>query len=206
MKAIKKSFFIILMILSLGVFASCDGYANVALEDGGSVSFSFSGVLGNGFREMMGAVDQEAAIDDEGIANALTESGFSNVKVASHNNNIIISFVDENRDSYLFQSGIVSVKKDDIKISLTAEKFLQLYNSSGEDIQMLLDLFLSPVLNDEEMSEEEYVDTINVAYGEGAGKEIDESSVHFSVTNKKGKKITKEIFAKSIFCGKDFAL
>ena len=41
MKALKKSFFIILMIFSLGVFASCDGYANVALEDGGSVSFSF---------------------------------------------------------------------------------------------------------------------------------------------------------------------
>lgn len=198
--------FLALMIFSVGLFASCDGYANVKMETDGGVSFGFSGVLGDGFKEMIGINGQEINIDVEGITKALEDSGFSKVKVAAQNDNIMISFVDENRDSYLFQSGIVSVKNNDVKVSLTAAKFLQLYNSSGEDIQMLLDLFLSPVLNDEEMSEEEYVDTISVTYGEDAGKEIDESAVHFTVIDKNGKKRTKNIFAKSIFCGKDFSL
>lgn len=193
------------LIMGLFLFAGCDGYASAKLEAGGGVAFGFSGNVGNGFKEMMEAVGQEGGIDDKGIHNALVESGFSNVKVVSLNQNIAISFTDKNCDSYLFQSGIVTVKNGELKISLTAEKFRQLYNSSGEDIQMLLDIFLSPVLNDEELSEEEYIDTISVTYGENVGEEIDNSAVYFTVTDKSGKKKTKKIFAKSILCGSEFS-
>lgn len=198
--------FICFLILSIFSFAGCDGYASVKMEENGGVSFGFSGDIGNGFVEMMDAVGQDAVIDEKGIYEALVQSGFSNVKVASQNRNIVISFKDENCESFLFQSGIVSVKNGMPKVSLTPEKFCYLYDSSGEDIQMLLDLFLSPVLNDEILSEEEYIDTINVTYGEDVGEEINNSAVHFTITDKIGKKKTKKVFAKSILCGSSFSL
>lgn len=203
MKRIIKLLSINLIIFMSLIFCSCDGYAKLQLEKSGAVSFGFVGNLGNAFQDMISSVGEDVTIDEEGIATELVNAGFANVKVAAKNQNIMISFTDETRDSYLFESGIVSVKNDDIKLSITPANFLKLYNAAGEDIQMLLDLFISPVLNDEVMTEEEYVDTIAVTYGEDAGKEIDESSVYFSVVNSKGKEKKKSIFAKSILCGID---
>ena len=146
----KKFLIISLSFLAL-FFTSCTGDAKITLKQNGSVSFSFSGQLGEAFKEMMsGSGTDLNNIDVKGMEAALKESGFDNIKVNADSKKdlISISFEDINNDSYLFSEDIISVNKDDISFSLTADKFLSLYNASGEDIQMLLDLFLSPVLND----------------------------------------------------------
>ena len=153
----KKFLIVSLSFLAL-FFTSCTGDAKIILKQNGSVSFAFSGQLGEAFKEIMsGSGTDLNNIDVKGMENALKESGFDNIKVNADSKKdlITISFEDINNDSYLFSEDIINVNKDDICFSLTADQFLSLYNASGEDIQMLLDLFLSPVLNDEVMSEEE---------------------------------------------------
>lgn len=202
----KKTFKILvvssLLFLTM-IFCSCDGYLKLQYNKDGSVSFGFTGDMGKAFEEMLSSIGEDLTIDSEAIALELEEEGFSNVKV-SHNNEVVeISFTDIGKESYIFDTKLVSIDGDEIKVSITPDKFLKLYNTSGEDLQMLLDLFLSPVLNEEVLSEEEYIDTINVTYGEDVGKEINESIIHFSVIDKKGKKKNKNIFIKSILCGSE---
>ena len=201
----KKKFLLLSLTLSLLLlFVSCKGDAKITLKENGSVSFSFSGFLGDAFQEMMsGAGGDLSSVDEKGIAQALKESGFENINVDvdAKNNLININFEDKQRDSYLFTENIVQVKGDSLDLSLTAQQFVRLYELSGDDIISLLDLFISPVLNDEEMSEEEYIETVEVTYGGDVGKELRESNVNFVITDKKGKTKSKSVYATSIFCG-----
>lgn len=206
----KRIIYLLGILVTVILLSSCEGNAKVALKADGAVSFEFTGSIGDAFKEMMSSAGNDlSTIDEEGIKLALEQSGFSNVFVVADvlRNDIVIKFEDKTRSSYLFQTEIVSVKDDkEVNFNITAGKFLKLYNAAGEDIQMLLDLFLSPVLNDEEMSEKEYIETIAVTYGEDAGKEIDDSSVKFTIVNKDGKKKSKSIFGKSILCGAEISL
>ena len=198
---------LLLLSLSLSIlllFVSCEGDAKITLKNNGSVAFSFSGFLGDAFEEMMsGAGGDLSGVDEEGIALALRDSGFENINVDvdADKNLISISFEDKQRDSYLFSENIVQVKGDSIELSLTASQFLRLYELSGDDIIALLDLFISPVLNDEVMTEEEYIETVEVTYGAEVGKELKDSNVNFIITDKNGKTKRKSVYATSIFCG-----
>lgn len=204
----KKSLKIILfcLLVSLSLFlCSCKGDVKIGLQKSGAVSFHLTGDVGNVFMDLLSSNGSGSdIIDAERLKTELVTSGFSNVKVISKNGHIDISFLDEARDTYLFSSGLLRVSGSELSVSITPSKFLEFYNSCGEDIQMLLDLFLSPVLNDEIMDEEEYVDTIKVTYGEETGKEIDNSVVSFTVTDKNGNNKKRSIFLKSILCGEKF--
>lgn len=153
---------------------------------------------------MTGSGSDLSTIDEEGIAKTLYDSGFESIFVEADakNNEIKISFEDKDHNSYLFSEEIIKIiDGKEIEFSLTANQFLHLYEQSGDDIIMLLDLFLSPVLNDEVMSEEEYIETIYVTYGEEAGEELRYSNVNFTITDKNGESRSKSVYATSIFCG-----
>ena len=204
MKKNIRKFLLLCLSFTLLLFVSCTGDAKITLKENGSVAFSFRGTLGEAFQDMMtGSGSDLSSIDEQGIAKALFQCGFESIDVRcdSINNIIKISFEDKDHDSYLFTEDIINIVDDEIQFSLTSNQFLSLYEKSGEDITMLLDLFLSPVLNDEVMSEEEYIETINVTYGEEAGKELRTSNVNFIITDKNGKSKNKSVYATSIFCG-----
>lgn len=206
----KRLVYLLGILVTVLLLSSCKGNAKVTLKADGAVAFEFTGSIGDAFKEMMSSAGSDLAeIDAEGIKLALEQSGFSNVFVVADvmRNDIVIKFEDKTKSSYLFETEVVKVKDDkEISFNITAAKFLKLYNAAGEDIQMLLDILMSPVLNEEVMTEEEYIETIAVTYGEDAGKEIDDSSVNFTIVNKDGKKKSKSIFGKSILCGAEISL
>lgn len=198
MKSFKNILIYISVVFVVVALSGCEGKTDIRVLQNGGVSFEFEGNIGGTFKEMIG---DDIVIDSQSIKTELLASGFTNVKVSVVQDLIKISFVDEKRKSPLFALGIFSMKGNDLSISLTPENFLALYNDCGEELQSMLDLFLSPVLNDEVMSEDEYVDTISVTYGQEAGDEIDKSVVRFSVTNGYGKIKKRSVFVKNILCG-----
>lgn len=199
-RSAKYFLFSIFAVVSI-FLCSCEGKTDIKVLNNGAVSFNFEGNIGGTFKEMMTSLGEDGGIDNESIKMELLQAGFSNVKVFSNNDVIKISFTDEKRKSPLFNLGILAEKNNDLSISITPENFLKLYNVAGEEIQSILDLFLSPVLNEEVMSQEDYVDTISVTYGDIAGKEIDKSIVRFNIINKNGKAKKRTVYVKSILCG-----
>ena len=66
---------------------------------------------------------------------------------------------------------------------------------------MILDLFLAPVFNDEEMTEAEYLEMVGAFYGEAAAKEVGESLVKINLISKDGSKETLVYPLSQLFCG-----
>lgn len=130
-----------LVILSISLFlCSCDGEAKIKVERNGNVYFEFNGDIGGTFKDMMYSMGGDVDIDSDAIKRELLLSGFSNVKVSTDDEFIRISFRDEKRKSLLFNLGIITERNGTILVSITPKNFMELYNSSGEDLQMLLDL------------------------------------------------------------------
>ena len=66
---------------------------------------------------------------------------------------------------------------------------------------MILDLFLAPVFNDEDMTEAEYIEMVGAFYGSEAAKEIDQSLVKINLISKDGSKQSLAYPLTQIFCG-----
>ena len=66
---------------------------------------------------------------------------------------------------------------------------------------MILDLFLAPVFNNEQMTESEYLEMVGAFYGESTASEIKGSTVIINLISKDGSKETMRIPLSQLFCG-----
>jgi hypothetical protein len=108
---------------------------------------------------------------------------------------------DKKQSSYIFTSGIVKSEKGSLKAAITRKSLEDFYNASDEQTRMILDLFLAPVFNNEEMSEEEYLEMVGAFYGDAAAKEVAESIVKINLISKDGTKETLKLPLSQLLCG-----
>ena len=94
---------------------------------------------------------------------------------------------DQKRTSYIFSSGIVSQEKEQLKLNLSRKALVDFYNSADQQTSMILDLFLAPVFNDEEMTETEYIQMLATFYGQDAANEVRDSFINITLKDLDGK-------------------
>lgn len=98
---------------------------------------------------------------------------------------------------------IVTKENDRIKFRLTPEIFQDFYNGSGEKIASVFDLFLIPLLSDDEeissLDGQGYLDLIASFYGQGFADEIAKSSLVIVLKNKKQNTAQKSIYFTQLF-------
>lgn len=174
-------------------FTSCTTEINLELNKDGSVKASFNGTTGKGFEKLIrntqGLKEGQAIFDVKEIKKELTASGLSSVTVESKTGkDLSLSMVDTKRNSNFFTSGLVSLKNNRIVISLNPSTMEKFYNLSDPQIVLYLDMLLSPVFNQEEMSPEEYEEVITSFYGKDVAKEIKETQVKLKIKNPDGSK------------------
>jgi hypothetical protein len=144
----------------------------------------------------------ELLIDTDSVSYELAKAGFSDVKVSQKKGGAVsIIMNDKKQNSYLFSSKIVKAEKGKLISAITRKSLEDFYNSSDEQTRMILDLFLAPVFNNEEMSEEEYIEMVGAFYGERAAKEVSESFVKINLISKDGTKETQNIPLTQLLCG-----
>lgn len=188
---------------------SCTTEVTLTLQKDDSVAVSFEGGAGKAFAKMIssatgisGEADNSLLIDTASVSYELAKAGFSDVKVNQNNEgSVSISMQDMKQTSYLFTSKIVKAEKDRLIAAISRKSLEDFYSSSDEQTRMILDLFLAPVFNDEEMTEKEYIEMVTSFYGEGAGKEVGESLVKINLISKDGSKQTIVYPLSQIFCG-----
>ena len=199
----------ILIILISLFLASCTTEVTLTLQKDDSVAITFEGGAGKAFAKMISSAagvtcgaENQLFIDTDSVSYELAKAGFSDVNVNQKNEGTVsISMKDMKQSSYLFNSKIVKAEKGRLVAAISRKSLEDFYSSSDEQTRMILDLFLAPVFNAEEMTEKEYIEMVSSFYGEGAGKEVGESLVKINLISKDGSKQTIAYPLSQIFCG-----
>lgn len=192
----KKICLLIGILCASILFFSCKTEVTLQLNKNGSVDVRFSGGAGKAFTQMiLAATDgEEAVFDTAEISYQLGLNGFTNISAATKGKtDLTVTMSDSKKSSYLFTSGICSVKDSTLSVNLDTNKLNKFYNSSNEMMQQVLDLLLAPVFNDEVMEENEYLEVIGSFYGDAAAEEIRYSDVKIIIIQPDGKKSEKTI-------------
>lgn len=197
-----------LLILAAGfMFMSCNVDLNLALKKDGSVDISFTGSAGKAFSKMiLSATGGDEVFDTKEFGYELAKAGFSNISVKNvpgktKGTDLSISMSDLKKTSYLFTSGVVREEKGKLIANVSAETLKHFYDSADEQTQMVLDLFLAPVFNEEQMSEAEYIEMLGTIYGADAANEVRESVINISISDGDGGKRSKKLFFSQLMCG-----
>ena len=204
-----KIFLLTTILFSIICFASCTTEVTLTLKQDGSLDIRFEGGAGQAFAKMissaagMGASsDADFLIDSDSVSFELAKAGFSNVKVNQKKGGAVsIAMTDKNQSSYLFTSKIIKAEKGKLSTAISRKSLEDFYNYSDEQTRMILDLFLAPVFNNEEMSEDEYLEMVGAFYGQAAAGEVKQSIVIINLISKDGSRQTLRYPLSQIFCG-----
>ena len=206
MKNIKQIFLKNSLLLCLSfLFLSCQTEIVFSLQADDSVNITFEGGSGAAFSKMISAAagtEGDFLIDEASVTYELARAGFSDVKVTQKKNaSVRISMSDKKQNSYLFTSKLLKKEKDSLKAEINPKSLKLFYDSADEQTRMILDLFLSPVFNDEQMTESEYLEMLASFYGKAAADEVEKSSVKLVLRDKSGKEERVTIPLAVFLCG-----
>lgn len=206
MRFMRKLLILIASLLFSVFLFSCNVDLQLSLKKDGSVDITFNGGAGKAFSKMILSATGESAdsiYDTKEIGYELAKAGFSNVKVVKGKTgtDLVITMTDLKQSSYLFTSGIVREEKGVLKTHITPKSLKDFYASADEQTQMVLDLFLAPVFNDEQMSVAEYLEMLGTIYGADAAREVDESVINVTSVALDGTKSQKRISFGGLMCG-----
>ena len=187
----KKILFPLIVLICSILFFSCTSEIGVSLNKDGSVDVRFEGVSGVAFatliRSAAGVEEGDVVFDTREITTELTKNNFSSVNVVSKKGtDLSITMKDLQKKSPLFTSGVASVNEGKLFATLSADRLLNFYNASDEEVVSFLDMLLAPVFNDEVLSIDDYLDTIASFYGKEAADEINASNFKITLTNADG--------------------
>ncbi len=197
---------VIFILFSL-CFISCTTEVTLAVQPDNSVTIKFDGGAGEAFTKMISSAagmgsESENLIDTDVVSYELAKAGFSDVKINQKKGGAVsITMSDKKQTSYIFTSGIAKCEKGRLSAVITRKSLEDFYDSADEQTRMILDLFLAPVFNDEEMTEEEYFEMVSSFYGAGAAKEVGSSFVKINLISKDGKKESLSYPFTQVFCG-----
>lgn len=189
------------MLILLGGLTGCTAEAQVEFKDNGSAEITFKGSAGAAFTKMVQSAtgNPDIVFEDDQIAMELTRSGFTNVNASSNKSDLTVRATDAECSTFMFTSGLFVKKSDGIRSDITRKTLAGFYSLADEQIVMLLDLLLAPVFNDEEMTADEYLETLASFYGQGIADELKTSTLKLTIINK-GKKSTQNIPLVDLLC------
>lgn len=200
----KNTFFLILII---SLFTSCTTEVTLTLKQDDSLDIRFDGGAGQAFTKMISSaagLGEGLLIDTDSVSYELAKAGFSGVMVnQKKGGTVTITMSDKKQSSYIFSSKILKADTGRLKAAITRKSLEDFYAAADEQTRMFLDLFLAPVFNNEEMSEEEYLEMVAAFYGDAAAKEIGQSFVKINLISKDGTEETLNLPLSQLLCGYD---
>lgn len=193
------------MVALLVLCAGCTSEITLELKKDGSVDVEFSGSAGTAFAALIqsasgmtlsDATSSSASVtfDTKEIEYEMGSHGFSKVKaVSKKGTDLTVSMTDKNKKSAMFTSGIVSVENGKLSAQLSPQTLVKFYNSADSQTVQFLDMLLAPIFNDEQMSQEEYLEVIEAFYGEDIAQEMKASKFRITLKNPDGSQTVQTV-------------
>ena len=207
MFTMKRFFEFVLIFFSFAIglfFTSCKNQLSFTLLDDDSIAFTAEcnfdqeGAIQK-LLESAGTDFTQLNLDE--LKAGLEEEGFTKVQVyPSQTSGLVIKgFIPKDNEIVFVRDGIISFR-------LTQENFRDFYNGSSEKIAAVFDVFLVPVLSDDEeisnLDEKGYLDLVASFYGQNFADELLKSSIKISVQDKRKNITEKTILFTSLFTAK----
>ena len=193
-------------------FSSCKVFLSLTQKQNGNVNVEFSGIPEEAFINTIKsflATDSESTtnknliIDTAQIKSFLINSGFTNVEVSNQiGANVDIKMTIPKDKTFIFDSKLVfsnnSESNSSFGIELSPATLQTFYANADEQIISILDILISPAFYGEEISEEEYIETIASLYGNDVAAEMNKSEIYITLKNKSGKTLKKSLPLKTL--------
>ena len=193
-------------------FSSCKVFLSLTQNQNGDVNVEFSGIPEEAFINTIKsflATDSESTtnknliIDTAQIKSFLINSGFTNVEVSNQiGANVDIKMTIPKDKTFIFDSKLVfsnnSESNSSFGIELSPATLQTFYANADEQIISILDILISPAFYGEEISEEEYIETIASLYGNDVAAEMNKSEIYITLKNKSGKILKKSLPLKTL--------
>lgn len=209
---IKKNFinygFLIFSVLFCLCFSSCKVFISLTQNQNGDVTVSFSGIPEEAFIKTIKSFlevesdsfsSPNSIIDTEEIRSFLLSSGFLNVEVSNKIGAAVdIKMTIPKGKTFLFDTNLLKEDDDSFSINLSPATLQSFYANADEQIISILDILISPAFYGEEISEEEYLETIASLYGNDVAAEMDNSTIFITLKNKNGKVVKKSLPLKTL--------
>ena len=192
-----KSAVVLLFLIFLISFSliSCTTEVTLTVQKDDSVAINFEGGAGYAFTKMLSSAAgvsasgqaDAAVIDEAAVSYELARAGFDSVRIQQKKGGSVqISMNDKKQSSYIFTSGIIKSNNGRLSAAISKKSLEDFYASADEQTRMILDLFLAPVFNDENMTEAEYLEMLASFYGKSAADEVSQSLVKINLISKDG--------------------
>ena len=193
-------------------FFICKVFLSLTQNQNGDVNVEFSGIPEEAFINTIKsflATDSESTtnknliIDTAQIKSFLINSGFTNVEVSNQiGANVDIKMTIPKDKTFIFDSKLVfsnnSESNSNFGIELSPATLQTFYANADEQIISILDILISPAFYGEEISEEEYIETIASLYGNDVAAEMNKSEIYITLKNKSGKTLKKSLPLKTL--------
>ena len=185
--------------------AGCTSEITLELKKDGSVDVEFSGAAGNAFAALINSAnglsgDEATAnsssviFDTKEIEYEMGSHGFSKVKaVSKKGTDLTVSMTDKNKKSAMFTSGVVSVENGKLNAQLSPQTLVKFYKTADSQTVQFLDMLLSPIFNEEQMSQEEYLEILAAFYGEEIAEEMKASKFKITLKNPDGSQTVQTV-------------
>ena len=193
-------------------FSSCNVFLSLTQNQNGNVNVEFSGIPEEAFintiksflaNDSESATNKNLIIDTAQIKSFLINSGFTNVEVSNQiGANVDIKMTIPKDKTFIFDSKLVfsnnSESNSSFGIELSPATLQTFYANADEQIISILDILISPAFYGEEISEEEYIETIASLYGNDVAAEMNKSEIYITLKNKSGKTLKKSLPLKTL--------
>ena len=205
----KFLFFTFSFLICCG-FSSCKVFLSLTQNQNGDVNVEFSGIPEEAFINTIKsflATDSESTtnknliIDTAQIKSFLINSGFTNVEVSNQiGANVDIKMTIPKDKTFIFDSHLLEEDEtnNSFSINLSPATLQTFYTNADEQIISILDILISPAFYGEEISEEEYIETIASLYGNDVAAEMNKSEIYITLKNKSGKVVKKSLPLKTL--------
>ncbi|GMO11812.1 MAG: hypothetical protein Ta2A_20950 [Treponemataceae bacterium] len=182
----------------LFIAQSCSPQVSFVVADNGHTTCDFSVTLDSDTRTLLAYLyaadggeakdpDALALFDTKTIQNAFVKSGFSDVRVGTNrNSSLSVHFASSNVNDIFFR--IPSATYDEangvkrLRWLISPDTAKLLLDIFPEDSSGYMALFMAPILTDERMSADEYIELISGVYGNAAGALLKKSAFKMTFT------------------------
>lgn len=172
-------------------FTGCSSKIFVGPGYSGSASVQFNLEMGkemakaveeatSGLNEISGIKSEGTLFDVAGIKKSLDGAGLKKAAVSSRDKYSLQLCFEGNFD-------FIKITDENVELVLDAGNIREFTASLGEEFKSMADLFMAPVLTGEEMSEEDYVETLGAVYGTKLAGELARAELEFNLKSAAGK-------------------
>lgn len=186
-----KKIYLLAYLLVLTAFTGCGTKIVIVQKADGNSTIEMNLELGKVFEkvldestaalnEMSGKQKPDFFYADE-IKKSLANAGLKNVKVSStERTKLNVAFTGK----FEFIEG----GTNSLNLKLNPESVKKFASSLGSEFNSIMDLFMAPVITGEELSREDYMETLAAIYGKELSDDLAKSTIELTLESASGKK------------------